>query len=143
MYEGVSYCATSKFLTLGANGKTLKFCFFAIRVYCEKLGLMLKPLVPRFCPDLYDRLKDIAEKQVPTKLKPIVVYTAILTFYVCSRCLCMSCLIGAPILSLVHDERAEKNIFMETSIHWVWIWFLMMMMMMMMMWVYRCHYLFG
>ena len=34
---------------------------------------MLKPLVPKFCPDLLARLKDIAEKQVPAKLKPIVV----------------------------------------------------------------------
>ena len=33
---------------------------------------MLKPLVPKFCPDLSARLKDIAEKQVPVKVKPIV-----------------------------------------------------------------------
>ena len=33
---------------------------------------MLKPLVPKFPPDLPVRLKDIAEKQVPTNLKPIV-----------------------------------------------------------------------
>ena len=33
---------------------------------------MLKLLVPRFRPDLSARLKDIAEKQVPAKLKPIV-----------------------------------------------------------------------
>ena len=33
---------------------------------------MLKPPVPKFCPDLSARLKDIAEKQVPVKLKPIV-----------------------------------------------------------------------
>ena len=33
---------------------------------------MLKPLVPKFRSDLSVRLKDIAEKQVPVKLKPIV-----------------------------------------------------------------------
>ena len=34
---------------------------------------MLKPLVPRFRSDLPGRIEDIAEKQVPAKLKPIVV----------------------------------------------------------------------
>ena len=34
---------------------------------------MLKPLVPKFRPELSVRLKDIAEAQVPAKLKPIVV----------------------------------------------------------------------
>ena len=33
---------------------------------------MLKPLVPKFRSDISPRLKDIAEKQVPAKLKPIV-----------------------------------------------------------------------
>ena len=33
---------------------------------------MLKPLMSKFRPDLFDRSKDIAEKQVPAKLKPIV-----------------------------------------------------------------------
>ena len=33
---------------------------------------MLKPLVPKFRQDLLTRLKYIAEKQVPAKLKPIV-----------------------------------------------------------------------
>ena len=33
---------------------------------------MLKPLVPKFRPDLSAHLRDIAEKQVPAKLKPIV-----------------------------------------------------------------------
>ena len=45
---------------------------FVIRVYYEKLGRMLKPLVPRFRFDLSVRSRDIAEKQVPVKLKPIV-----------------------------------------------------------------------
>ena len=34
---------------------------------------MLKPLVPKFHSDLSVRLRDIAEKQVPVKLKPILV----------------------------------------------------------------------
>ena len=34
---------------------------------------MLKLLVPKFRPDLSARLKHIAEKQVPVKLKPIVI----------------------------------------------------------------------
>ena len=34
---------------------------------------MLKPLVPKFRLHLSVRSKDIAEKQVPAKLKPIVV----------------------------------------------------------------------
>ena len=29
----------------------------------KKLGHILKPLVPKFCPDLSDRLKDITEKK--------------------------------------------------------------------------------
>ena len=33
---------------------------------------MLKPLVPKFRSDLSFRLRDIAEKQIPVKLKPIV-----------------------------------------------------------------------
>ena len=33
---------------------------------------MLKTLVAKFRPDLSARFKDIAEKQVPAKLKPIV-----------------------------------------------------------------------
>ena len=44
-----------------------------IRIYYEKLGHMLKPLVPKFRPDVFARFKDIAEKQVPARLKPIVV----------------------------------------------------------------------
>ena len=43
-----------------------------IRVYYEKLGHMLKPLVPNFRYDLSVRLRDVAEKQVPAELKPIV-----------------------------------------------------------------------
>ena len=38
----------------------------------EKVVHMLKPLVPKFRSDLYVRLMNIAEKQVPVKLKPIV-----------------------------------------------------------------------
>ena len=32
----------------------------------------MKPLVSKFRPDLSARSKDIAEKQVPAKLKPMV-----------------------------------------------------------------------
>ena len=48
------------------------FDFFVIGVYYEKLGHMLKTLVPKYRPDLTARLKAIAEKQVFAKLKPIV-----------------------------------------------------------------------
>ena len=71
IYEGVAYCVMSQILTLWANGKTRKFWFPVIRVNNEKLGHMLKPLVPKFRLDLCARLKDIAEKQIPAKLKPI------------------------------------------------------------------------
>ena len=37
IYQGLAYCAMSPFLTLDANGKTMKFCFFVIRVYYEKI----------------------------------------------------------------------------------------------------------
>ena len=40
---------------------------------------MLKPLVPEFRSDLSARLRDIAEKQVPVKLKPIEVVCVIMT----------------------------------------------------------------
>ena len=62
------------FLILRANDKTPKFCFFffVIRVYKETLGRMLKPLLPKFRPDLSICLKDFVEKQVSAKLKPIV-----------------------------------------------------------------------
>ena len=47
--------------------------FFAIRVYYEKLGLILKPPMSKFRSDLSVCLRNIAEKQVPAKLKPIIV----------------------------------------------------------------------
>ena len=72
IYEGVAYCAMSQFLTLGANSKAMKLRFFIIRVYYEELVHMLKPLVPKCRPDLFARLRDIAEKRVPAKLKPVV-----------------------------------------------------------------------
>ena len=45
-----------------------------IRVYYKIVGHILKPLVPKCCPDIYiyTRLRDIAEKQVPAELKLIV-----------------------------------------------------------------------
>ena len=68
----MSYRAKAQFLTLGANGKAMKYRFFVIKVYYEKLGHMLKPLKSKFHSGLSARLKDVVEKQVPAKLKPIV-----------------------------------------------------------------------
>ena len=62
----------SQFLTLGVNGRPLKFLIFAIRVYYEKIGHILKSLMPKFRSGISVRLRDIAEKQVPVKLKTIV-----------------------------------------------------------------------
>ena len=45
---------------------------FVTRVYDEKLGHILERLVAKYRPDPYARLRDIAEKQVPANLKPIV-----------------------------------------------------------------------
>ena len=39
----------------------------------KKLGHILKPFVHKFRSDLFARFKDVAEEQVPEKLKPIVV----------------------------------------------------------------------
>ena len=50
--------------------------FSFIRVYHERLGHMLKPLMSKFRPDLSNN--DIAEKQVPAKLKPIIAYLFVL-----------------------------------------------------------------
>ena len=47
--------------------------FFVMSIYREIIGRILKPLVLEFRPDLMARLKDTAERQVPAKLKPIVV----------------------------------------------------------------------
>ena len=44
---------------------------FAIRVYYVKLGHKLKTFVPKFRPDVFARLRDMAEKQVPANLKLI------------------------------------------------------------------------
>ena len=50
------------------------FCF-VISVCYEKSPYMFKALVPKLPPDLSVRLKDVAEKQVPALLKPIVAMT--------------------------------------------------------------------
>ena len=44
--------------------------FFLYKSILQKLGHVLKPLVPKFRSDLSICLRDIAEKQVPVKLKP-------------------------------------------------------------------------
>ena len=53
-----------------------------MRVYYEKLGRMLKTHMSKFCSDLSVRLRDIAEKQVPAKLKPIVGHTTLIGYAV-------------------------------------------------------------
>ena len=60
------------FLTLRANGRTLNFFLCCCKSILQKLGRMQEPLMPKFRPDPSVRLKDIFEKQVPVKLKPIV-----------------------------------------------------------------------
>ena len=45
---------------------------FVIRACYEKLGHMLKTIVPKFRSDLSVRLRDMAEKQVLAKLKQMV-----------------------------------------------------------------------
>ena len=61
----------------------LIFCY--IRVYYKKLGHMLKPLAPKFHSDLSVCLRDIAEKEVSAKLKPIEVHRNISTGRKCHR----------------------------------------------------------
>ena len=46
-------------------GQDPEICIFVIRVYYEKIGHILKTLVPKFCPDLFARFRDIAEKTDP------------------------------------------------------------------------------
>ena len=43
---------------------------FVTKVYYENLGHILKTLAPKSRSDLSVRLRDIAQKQVPKKLKP-------------------------------------------------------------------------
>ena len=69
--EGVAYYAMSHIFTLGTSGKNQNF--FVIKVCYEKLGRILKLLVPKYRPDLSARLKDMAEKQVTARVKPIVI----------------------------------------------------------------------
>ena len=65
--------------------------FFVLRVYYEKLGHILKPIVPTFRPNLFARLGNIAEKQVPANLKPIVYYQFVLfVVLVCSALVIIS-----------------------------------------------------
>ena len=73
VYEGV-YSAMSRFSIRSQwQDPKILLLFFVIRIYNEKLRHRLKLLVPKFCSDLSARLKHIADKQVPVKLKPIVV----------------------------------------------------------------------
>ena len=50
----------------------LEILIFCHKSILQKLGHMLKLLVPKFHFDLSVRLRDIAENRVPAKVKPIV-----------------------------------------------------------------------
>ena len=52
-------------------------------MYYEKIGHILKPLVPTFRPDLSVRFRDITKKQVLAELKPILVPTT--PYQLCSE----------------------------------------------------------
>ena len=53
-----------------------KYLIFSVRVhYKKKIVRVLIPLVPKFHCDLYIRVKDIAEKEVTVKQKPLVAAT--------------------------------------------------------------------
>ena len=43
----------------------LNFCYKSVGTYYQKLGPMLKPLVPKFRSDISVRLRDIAENWLP------------------------------------------------------------------------------
>ena len=60
-------------LNIASQWRDPEILIFVLRVCYEKLGHILKPLMPKFRSDLSFRLRDIAENQVPAKLKPIVV----------------------------------------------------------------------
>ena len=59
-------------LSITSQRKDPEIFIFAISVHYEKLVHVLKPLVPMFRSDTSVRLRDIAERQVPAKLKLIV-----------------------------------------------------------------------
>ena len=61
-------------LSITSQWQDPEILIFVMRVCYEKLGRMLKPLAPKFRSDQFVRLRDIAEKQVPAKLKPIEAY---------------------------------------------------------------------
>ena len=63
---------TGSMLSITSQRQDCKILIFVIRIYYEKIGHMLKTLVPKFRSDLFVRLRAIAEEQVPAKLKPIV-----------------------------------------------------------------------
>ena len=54
---------------------------YNIIAYYEKLGHILKPVMPKFRPDLPARLGYIAKKHVPATLKPIVNALKISIYY--------------------------------------------------------------
>ena len=63
---------------------------------------MPKPPVPKFRTDLFDRLKDIAETQVPANRKPIV---GTITSVIRSR----RRMLSAPTLDAVHSGQPKAQ----------------------------------
>ena len=63
---------------------------------------MLKPLMPKLRLDLSVRFKDIVEKQVPAKLKPI--YNICLPYFI-------HCPFGINVTELIHTDYfpGKKN----------------------------------
>ena len=52
-------------ITIQLQNPEILLLFFVMIVYYEKLGRMMKLIVPKFYSDLSVRLRDVAEKQVP------------------------------------------------------------------------------
>ena len=57
-----------------------------------------------FRSDLFVRLMDVAEKQVPAKLKPIVVIALLLAGY---AVICALSMVGCVVLALHHLRHGE------------------------------------
>ena len=87
------------------------FYFYVMGIYYEKIGHMLKPLVPKFLCDLSARLTDIAEKRVPASatLKPIVGQPMRPTVTDC-RGDCIAALIRYIVHSSPYWPRAAKSV---------------------------------
>ena len=72
------------------------FFYFLLWVYYEKSGRMLKPLVPRFRPDLFVCLKNIDENRSPWSWNRY--WLSLISFTLLSQvCPIISCLAMAPV----------------------------------------------